>query len=246
MDEEEKKNAEEQQEHEQDQDAQPRSVTRRQFLVGAGAGLVVGAAGAAGVIAVVAPKPGQPAIAVSQPPAQSGGPIAVAEVAEVDERLITLKVNGQFYQLVAKARATLSDVLRYELGLTGAHVGCNRGECGTCTVVMDGKDVYSCSVMAFAAEGHEITTVEGLPKNTASLEGLHPIQRQFALNDGGQCNFCVPGQIMSAYALLQRNKNPTEDDIRRNQSGNICRCGNYQHIRAAILAAAKEMGGSNG
>ncbi len=237
MDEEGKTLEEEQKQEETD--AQSRAVTRRQFLVGAGAGLVVGAAGAAGVIAVVTPKTTQQ-VQVAQP--STTAPVAVAQ-AEVEEKLITLKVNGQTYQVVAQARATLSDILRYELGLTGVHVGCNRGECGTCTVVMDGKDVYSCSVMAFAAEGHEITTIEGLAKSTASLDGLHPIQRQFALHDGGQCNFCVPGQIMSAYALLQKNKNPTEEEIRTNQSGNICRCGNYQHITAAILDAAKEMRG---
>lgn len=228
---------EEETEH-QEEEGSSKAVTRRQFLVGAGAGLVVGAAGAAGVIAVVSPPK---VVQVAQP--GSPGSTAAAQAVEVEEKLITLKVNGQSYQVVAKARATLSDILRYELGLTGAHVGCNRGECGTCTVVMDGKDVYSCSVMAFAAEGHEITTIEGLAKSTASLEGLHPIQRQFALHDGGQCNFCIPGQIMSAYALLQKNKNPTEEQVRLNQSGNICRCGNYQHITAAILAAAKEMGG---
>ncbi len=223
-------------------DEQPLVVSRRQFLIGAGAGLVVGAAGAAGVLAVTTTQP-KPAETATTKPAETKPVTAVAGPEELDEKLITLKVNGQSYKVLAKARSTLADVLRYQLGLTGTHIGCNRAECGACTVAMDGRNVYSCTQMALAAEGHEITTIEGLAKNTSSLEGLHPIQRAFALNDGGQCNFCIPGQIMSSYALLKINPNPTEADVRRHLSGNICRCGNYQHIVQAVQAAAKEMRG---
>ncbi len=227
-----------QQSAEQQDEGQPVSLSRRQFLIGASTGLVVGAAGAAGVLTVISPAKPAEEVKVTQT-----GPATATKVEEVEERLITLKVNGRDYKILAKARSTLADVLRYQLGLTGAHIGCNRAECGACTVAMDGKNIYSCTQMAFASEGHEITTIEGLAKNTSSLEGLHPIQRAFATYDGGQCNFCIPGQIMSTYALLQTNKNPTEADVRRHLSGNICRCGNYQHIVAAVQAAAKEMRG---
>lgn len=207
------------------------SVSRRDFLAG-GAGVVVGAAGAAAVATVA--RPGEAELVTA--PAVSTG------LDPMEERLITLRVNGRNHTVLAKARATLADVLRYQMGLTGAHIGCNRAECGACTVAMDGKNIYSCTQMAWAAEGHDIVTIEGLAKNTASLEGLHPIQRAFAVNDAGQCNFCIPGQIMSAYALLLANKKPTEAEVRRHLSGNICRCGNYQNIVKSVLGAAKEMG----
>lgn len=207
------------------------AISRRQFLVGAGAGAVVGAAGAATALTVA--RRG----AAVEPTA--GGLEFVAQ----DERLITLSVNGKSYKVVAKSRATLSDVIRYQLGLTGTHIGCNRAECGACTVAMDGKNIYSCTQMAWASEGHEITTIEGLATNTSSLEGLHPLQRAFAVNDAGQCNFCIPGQIMSAYSLLLKTPSPTAAQVQQHLSGNICRCGNYQNIVKSVLVAADEWKG---
>lgn len=208
------------------------ALSRREFLVGTATGAVAGAVAAAGVGAVTRPReaeaPASPALSTGLDP--------------MEEKLITLKVNGKTQTLLVKSRATLADVLRYQLGLTGTHIGCNRAECGACTVVMDGKNIYSCTKMAWASEGREITTIEGLAKNTSSLEGLHPLQRNFAIYDGGQCNFCIPGQIMSAYALLLGNASPTVAEIRSHLSGNICRCGNYQHITQAVAAASKEMG----
>jgi len=214
-----------------DQKTSP-AITRRQFLAGTGAGAIVGAAGAAAALTVV-----RPGATVEQ--GAAGGPRFDA----LDERQITLNVNGRSFKVVAKARATLSDVLRYQLGLTGTHIGCNRAECGACTVVMDGKNIYSCTQMAWASEGHEIITIEGLAKNTSSLEGLHPIQRAFAVNDAGQCNFCIPGQIMSAYSLLLKNPSPLAADVKLHLSGNICRCGNYQHIVKSVLIAADDWKG---
>lgn len=215
-----------------DQSTSPGVVTRRQFLVGTGAGAVVGAVGAAGALTVAQRG------ATTQESAV-GGPKFDAQ----DERLITLNVNGKSHKVIAKSRATLSDVIRYQLGLTGTHIGCNRAECGACTVVMDGKNIYSCTQMAWASEGHEIITIEGLAKNTSSLAGLHPIQRAFAVHDAGQCNFCIPGQIMSAYSLLLKNPSPAAAQVKQHLSGNICRCGNYQHIVKSVLVAAEEWKG---
>jgi xanthine dehydrogenase YagT iron-sulfur-binding subunit len=131
---------------------------------------------------------------------------------------------------------TLVEVLRDHLNLTGTKVTCNQGECGACTVLMDGKPVYSCHLLAVDAEGTEITTIEGLMDG----EKLHPIQEAFIEHDGLQCGFCTPGQIMAAQGILNKKGNPTRDDILEGMSGNLCRCAAYPNILASAVAAAEK------
>ena len=134
-------------------------------------------------------------------------------------------------------RWTLLDVLRDKLNLTGAKKTCNSGECGACTVIMNGRAVYSCMILAVEAEGSEITTIEGLLDG----EELNPVQQAFADNDAFQCGYCTPGQIMSAQALLKKNPNPSEEEIKRAMSGNLCRCASYPHILKAVQDASKRL-----
>jgi aerobic-type carbon monoxide dehydrogenase small subunit (CoxS/CutS family) len=186
---------------------------------------------------------GGPAVAVAPQvvvaPAPAAAPAATqTQLGAVAEKELSLKINGRVYKVVAQARATLADVIRYQLGLTGTKIGCNRAECGACTVIMDGKNIYSCTQMAFASEGKEITTVEGLAHDPSRFEGLHPIQQGFIVKDAPQCGFCMSGQMMSAYALLQAQPKPSLDQIRMGLSGNICRCGNYNHLWDAVAYAA--------
>jgi xanthine dehydrogenase YagT iron-sulfur-binding subunit len=148
---------------------------------------------------------------------------------------IGLKVNGKAYRLEVEHRQTLAEVLRDELGLTGTRIGCDRGECGACTVIVGGRNIYSCSQLAVWMNGKEILTVEGLAKG----DKLDPLQEAFIEHDGPQCGFCTSGQIMSGKALLMRNAAPTEAQVRRALSGNLCRCGNYNREVASVLAAAK-------
>jgi xanthine dehydrogenase YagT iron-sulfur-binding subunit len=154
---------------------------------------------------------------------------------------VTLKVNRRKHRLLVEARTTLSSVLRDRLGLTGTKTGCERGECGTCTVLIDGKPRYSCMTLAVEAEGTEITTIEGLMKG----EELGPVQQAFADEDAMQCGYCTSGQIISAEGLLRSNAEPSLDQIRHAMSGNLCRCGAYQHIFNAVAraATAKRTGG---
>ena len=133
-------------------------------------------------------------------------------------------------------RWTLAEMLRDQLGLTGTRLGCNRGECGACTVLLDGKNLYSCSYLAVWADGKDITTVEGL----ANGDELDPLQQAFITHDGPQCGFCTSGQLMSARALINDNPHPTEKEARQAMAGNLCRCSNYNRYLEAILAAAKE------
>lgn len=153
----------------------------------------------------------------------------------VEKSTINLKVNGTKYQLAVEHSWTLVDVLRAHLGLTGTKIGCNKGECGACTILMGGKAVYSCSILAVWADEKDIITIEGL----AQGDKLHPIQEAFIEHDGMQCGFCTPGQIMATKALLDENPSPTVMGIKRALSGNLCRCGNYNQIIEAVLAAAK-------
>lgn len=153
-----------------------------------------------------------------------------------DQVMVTLRVNDRRVQACIEPRRTLLSVLREELGLTGAKRGCGQGECGACTVILDGETVYSCLTLAIECEGREIRTIEGL----AQGERLHPVQEAFIENDGYQCGFCTPGQVMSAVALLEHCPHPTEEDVCREMAGNICRCGAYPNILRAVLAAAEE------
>lgn len=161
--------------------------------------------------------------------ADAGPPPAVREA------WIQLTVNDKAHRLKVKSHWTLLDVLRKQIGLTGTKKFCDRGSCGACTVVMDGKAVYACSCLAIEADNKNIITVEGLLR-----EGkLHPIQESFLEHDGMQCGFCTSGQIMSVKALLDKNPRPTQDEIKEGLSGNICRCAAYPKILKSAMAAAQ-------
>ena len=143
---------------------------------------------------------------------------------------VTLTVNGRKYTAELEPRVTLLEVLRDNFDLTGAKRVCDRAECGSCTVLLDGRTVYACSLLAIDAQGHEITTVEGI---TAG-EALHPVQHAFVANDAQQCGFCTPGFVMASYSLLKSSPNPTREQVVKGLSGNFCRCGTYYGIRGAI------------
>ena len=163
-------------------------------------------------------------------------PTAPAPVAEPQEPVkLTLKVNGRMLKVLVEPRDTLLTVLREKLGLTGTKPGCERGECGSCTVLVDGVPQYACLILALEAEGHDITTIEGLMKG----EELGAVQQAFVNEDALQCGYCTPGQIMAAEGLLRSNPNPSLDEIRRGMSGNLCRCGAYEHIFKAVRRAAE-------
>ena len=146
---------------------------------------------------------------------------------------ITVEVNGQPHDIEIDTRSTLLDVLREELGLTGAKRGCDRGECGACTILLEDMPVNSCMILAATVSGRRIRTVEGL----SSSGSLHPVQQAFLENDGAQCGFCTPGFLMSATALLEGNPSPTDDDIRSALAGNICRCNAYGRIIESVRVA---------
>jgi len=148
---------------------------------------------------------------------------------------VKLKVNGQEEELLVKAKTLLIDLLRDELGLTGTNKGCGAGECGACTVIMNGNAVNSCQVLAADADGADITTIEGLAQDGT----LHPLQRAFVEEGAIQCGFCTPGMIMVAKDFLDKNPHPSEDDFRNAISGNLCRCTGYVKIVNAIRKVAR-------
>src|SRR5712692_2078331 len=221
-------------------DSSGAGVTRRQFLIGAGTGLVVGAVGAAGGITLTTPKPAQQA-ATTQPaqPAQPAQPVQPAQPAAnvtalVDgPRLVSLNVNGRFYALAISPETTLAEVLKRDLGLTGAKLGCNGSMCSACSVLVDGVAMNSCSLLAMRESGKKIISIEGLEQGGK----LHPVQTAFWENMGYQCGFCTPGQILRAVELLGKNKAPTDDQIRMHMSGNMCKCSAYPNILASVKAA---------
>jgi aerobic-type carbon monoxide dehydrogenase small subunit (CoxS/CutS family) len=186
-------------------------ISRRTFVETTGAGLVV---------ATTVPLAAQESAAQ---PAQS-----------VPHTSIQLVINGTEHRVEVEDRWTLVEVLRDHLGLTGTKIGCDRGECGACTVLLDGKPVYSCSQLAVWADGRTVQTVEGLARG----EHLHPLQEAFIEHDGPQCGYCTSGQLMSAKALLDHNPHPTADEVRAAMTGNICRCSNYNRYVESVLAAA--------
>jgi carbon-monoxide dehydrogenase small subunit len=149
---------------------------------------------------------------------------------------VSLTVNGVQHSSDISARLLLVDYIREVLNLTGTHVGCDTSNCGACTVILNGSAVKSCTVFAVQANGGEVTTIEGLAKDGE----LHPLQQGFWEEHGLQCGFCTPGMIMSAYDLLQRNADPSEQEIRRGLSGNLCRCTGYNNIVKAVQFAAKQ------
>jgi carbon-monoxide dehydrogenase small subunit len=156
---------------------------------------------------------------------------------DVPTRRVTLSVNGERRAAEVEPRLLLAHLLRQGFRLTGTHTGCDTTNCGACTVLFDGKPVKSCTMLAVQADGHEVTTVEGL----ASASELHPIQEGFKDAHGLQCGFCTPGMMLTAKALLDENPDPTEDEIRWALSGNLCRCTGYQNIVAAVVAGARDM-----
>jgi carbon-monoxide dehydrogenase small subunit len=148
---------------------------------------------------------------------------------------VELTVNGQMRTLDVDTRMILADLLRDELRCTGVHIGCATGNCGACTVVMNGMTVKSCCVLAVDAHGQQVATVESLSSNVGEL---HPVQEAFIVKQGLQCGFCTPGMVLSAIALLEENPDPSEDEIRHAIAGNLCRCTGYQFIVDSILEAA--------
>jgi aerobic-type carbon monoxide dehydrogenase small subunit (CoxS/CutS family) len=166
-----------------------------------------------------------------------GIPAARAASPGAVERLVSLTVNGQTRRVDVLPQETLAMTLRYKLGLTGTKLGCDRSECGACTVLVDDVTRYSCSTLTHSVRGQEITTIEGLQSPTGEL---HPVQKAFVEELGPQCGFCTPGQIMSAVALLKANPKPTVDEARLAMSGNLCRCGAYDHYLKSVMRAARE------
>jgi xanthine dehydrogenase YagT iron-sulfur-binding subunit len=191
-------------------------VSRREFIAGTGAALVVAATSS---------------VVDAQGTAAAG---AIAVDPTVPRTTIRVTVNGASRQVEVEDRWTLAELLRDRLGLTGTKIGCDRGECGACTVLVDDTPVYSCSNLAVWMDGRQITTVEGLATNGR----LTPLQQAFVDHDAPQCGFCTSGQLMAATALLKRNAQPTPDDVKSALAGNLCRCGNYNHYVEAVVAAA--------
>jgi len=204
------------------EDKKSKGVSRRDFLKGLGGGAVGTAVISSGLLNA---DPVQAYV----PEGGGGGPT---------KSIVNLKVNRKNYRVEVEHRSTLAEVLRDEFGLTGTKIGCDRGECGACTVIINGRSIYSCSQLAVWMDGKEIVTIEGL----AQGDKLDPVQEAFIEHDGPQCGFCTSGQIMSGKALLLKNSKPTEAQARRALSGNLCRCGNYNREVAAVLAAASKVG----
>lgn len=152
------------------------------------------------------------------------------------ERLISLNINGRVRRVDVLPNETLAMTLRYKLGLTGTKLGCDRGECGACTVIIDGVSTYSCSTLTHMVGDRQVRTIEGLEGPNGEL---HPVQQAMIDELGPQCGFCTPGQIMAAVALLEVNANPTRDEVRHALSGNLCRCGAYDHYLNSVMRAAQ-------
>jgi xanthine dehydrogenase YagT iron-sulfur-binding subunit len=190
----------------------PRGVTRRGFLGTVGAGAVAAATGVA--------RRGE----------------AIPEITDPEQMVqVALQINGRLHRLLVEPRWTLLFVLRERLGITGTKAGCERGECGSCTVLIDGRARYACMTLALEAEDVAIETVEGLLDG----EALGAVQRAFVEEDAFQCGYCTPGQIMAAEGLLRAAPSPTPYEIRHGMSGNLCRCGTYAHITKAVSRAAE-------
>ena len=151
------------------------------------------------------------------------------------KKLIRVTVNGVEYEVAVKPNQTLVDMIRYDLGLTGTKNGCGEGDCGACTVILDGTPVNSCLVLAMQADGRTITTIEGVE----GKDGLHPLQQAFIEKGAIQCGFCTPGMVLSAKNLLDETPHPTEDEIREGISGNLCRCTGYLQIIDAVKSVSK-------
>lgn len=154
------------------------------------------------------------------------------------ERLVSLNINGRTRRVDVAPQETLAHTLRYKLNLTGTKLGCNRGECGSCTVMVEGTTHYACSTLTHSVKAKEVTTVEGL---RAADGSLHPVQQAFIDELSPQCGFCTPGQVMSAVALLQTNPRPTREEARQAMAGNLCRCGAYDHYLTGVMRASGQL-----
>ena len=183
----------------------------------------------ASVSTAAAPVLGRPAAAKAAPPQAAKNPRTLVDS--------MLTINGQDHQLAFDVRTTLLDLLREHLGMTGAKKGCDHGQCGACTVLLDGRRVLSCLTLAVAAQDRKVTTIEGLANNGE----LHPMQQAFIDNDAFQCGYCTPGQILSAVACVNENHARSDDEIREYMSGNLCRCAAYPNIVAAVKQAKPMM-----
>lgn len=224
-------------ENEEEQSATNGQVTRRQFLVGAGVGAVVGVAGAAGVLTLARNTP-TPVAQPQAPAAPQPGAPATAKTVLEGKQLVALNINGRDYQIAVEPQTTLFETLKRDLGLNGVKLGCNGSMCSACSVLVDGVAMNSCSLLAIREQGKKIVTIEGLEQNGK----LHPVQVAFWDNQGYQCGFCTPGQILGTVELLSKNKNPTEEQIRAAMSGHMCKCSAYPNIIKSVQAAAKAMG----
>ena len=191
-------------------------ISRRHFVGSTGAGLAAAAA-----------------VPLRAQDKKSGASGADAPLPAVPRTTVKFKVNGADQSLEIEDRWTLVEVLRDHIGLTGTKIGCDRSECGACTVLIDGQPMYSCTQLAAWMDGRSIQTVEGLSTNGQ----LDPLQQAFIDHDAPQCGFCTSGQLMAAKALLNRNPHPTRDEVRSAMTGNLCRCSNYNHYVEAVLAA---------
>jgi aerobic-type carbon monoxide dehydrogenase small subunit (CoxS/CutS family) len=192
-------------------------ISRRDFIKG-----VISSGATIAALSYISPAPG-----AGRAWAASPGTV---------ERLISLKVNGRTRRVDVLPQETLAMTLRYKLGLTGTKLSCDRGECGACTVLIDDVAYYSCTTLTHSVRNRNITTIEGLQSPSGEL---HPVQKAFVEELGPQCGFCTPGQIMSAVALLKENPHPTREEILASMSGNLCRCGSYDHYFKAIIRAAQ-------
>lgn len=197
-----------------------KTYTRRAFLQGMGGG----AAGAALASGLIGKSPTPPQAGIPEAPVYS-------------KKTVTLNVNGRPLTLEVEPRETLLEVLRERLKLTGAKKTCDRGECGSCTVLLDGEPIYACLYLAARTDGKTITTVEGLSQG----ETIHPVQQAFIDKDAYQCGFCMPGFIISSVAFLNKNQTPSLPEIKTALSGNLCRCGNYSKIYEAVAEASERM-----
>lgn len=204
--------------HDQPADAKS-AVSRRSFLKGSGVALTI------------------PLVAKGEKVINVAG--ADVPILGPDKVNVTLNINGASKTASVEPRVTLLDTLRNELDITGAKRVCDRGTCGACTVIVDGKAVYSCSMLAVEAQGKKIETVEGLEQNGK----LHPVQQAFWDNDAQQCGFCTPGFVMACKAFIDRTPNPTQEQIAKGLGGNLCRCGTYNGIKGAVAQLAAQKGG---
>ena len=196
----------------------PKDISRRKFIKNLGGGVV----GAHVAITSLSAKTQKE----SKPPSKSNSAVE-----------LSFTINKKPITLMVEPEATLADILRNDLQLTGTKVVCNHGECGACTVLLDGRAVYSCHMLALDAQGKSVTTIEGLMDG----EKLHPVQEAFIEHDGLQCGFCTPGQIMAAEAILIKNPKPSKHDIIEGMSGNLCRCAAYPNILKSAVAAAEKL-----